>query len=169
MSWPANTRAERRVSRGRTNRRRRAQLSPQRRSSGPDGPAMVRNPAVTTAQMTSAMSEVDLCLEGGNGVVHRHRTFADLEEHRSSARGSRRPGLHIRHRPSRTDIAAINHRQERPRRPAVQSRTPQPGPGIDDRQSRVGLGRSHRPRRNQGRHPARLNEAVDVTPSRSRA
>ena len=45
----------------------------------------------------------------------------------------------------------------------------QPGPGIDDRQPRVGLGSSHRPRRNQGRHPARLNEAVDVTPSRSRA
>ena len=46
---------------------------------------------------------------------------------------------------------------------------PQPGPGIDDRQPRVGLGSPHRPRRNQGRHPARFDEAVDVTPSRSRA
>ena len=92
-----------------------------------------------------------------------------LQCRRSGARGRRRPGLHVRHRPSRTDIAAFDHRQKRPGRPAVQSRTPQPGPGIDDRQPRVGLGSSHRPRRNQGRHPARFDEAVDVTPSRSRA
>ena len=32
-----------------------------------------------------------------------------------------------------------------------------------------GLGSSHRPRRNQGRGPARFDEAVDVAPSRSRA
>ena len=43
------------------------------------------------------------------------------------------------------------------------------GPGVDDRQPRAGLGSTHRPRRNQGCHPARFDEAVDVTPSRSRA
>ena len=39
-------------------------------------------------------------------------------------------GLRIRHRPGRSDVAALDHRQERPRRPALQPRGPQPGPGI---------------------------------------
>ena len=34
------------------------------------------------------------------------------------------------HRAGRADVAALDHRQERPRRPAVQPRRAQPGPGA---------------------------------------
>ena len=46
-----------------------------------------------------------------------------LQCRRSGARGRRRPGLHVRHRAGRPDIAAIDHRQKRPGRPAVQPRS----------------------------------------------
>ena len=51
-------------------------------------------------------------------------------------------GLQVRGRAGRADLPTLHHRQERTRRPAVQSGATQPGPGTDDRQSRAGLGQS---------------------------
>ncbi len=67
------------------------------------------------------------------------------------AGGGRRAGLHVGDRAGGADVAALDHRQEQPRRPAVQPGAAQPGPGADDRQPRAGLGHPHRPGRDQGR------------------
>ena len=67
------------------------------------------------------------------------------------------------------DVASIDHRQERPRRSAVQSRAPQRRSGVDARQPGVGLGRTHRPRRDQGRGVAGFDEALDLPPGRAGA
>ena len=75
-------------------------------------------------------------------------------------------GLRLGHRPGRAGVAALDHRQERPGRPAVQPGTAQPGPGADDRQPGARLGRAHRPGRDQGRRAAGDDEAVDVAAGR---
>ena len=80
----------------------------------------------------------------------------------------RRAELPTRHRPGRPSLPALHHRQERPRRPAVQPRTTQPGPRTHARQPRTGLGRADRPRRDQRRRPTRDDETVHVAPSRGR-
>ena len=71
--------------------------------------------------------------------------------------------------PGRADVAAVDHRQERPGRPAVRPGAAQPGPGADDRQPGAGLGHPDRPGRDQGRRTARVDEAVDVAAGRGRA
>src|SRR6476660_1398489 len=87
----------------------------------------------------------------------------------SGACGCRRAGLRVGYWPGCTDLTAFDHRQEQSGRPAVQPRASQSGAGVDDRQSRAGLGCSDRPRRNQGCRAARLDEAIDCTPSRGGA
>ena len=82
--------------------------------------------------------------------------------------GGGRPGLPRGDRAGRADLAAVHHRQERPRRPAVRPREAQPGPGADDRQPGCGVGCAHRPRRDQGRLPARDDEALDGAAGRGR-
>ena len=77
-------------------------------------------------------------------------------------------GLHLGDRAGRADLAALDHRQEQARRPAVQPGAAQPGPRADDRQPGGGLGRPHRPRRDQGRGAARLDEAVHGAAGRGR-
>ena len=76
--------------------------------------------------------------------------------------GDRGAGLPLCGRAGRPDLAAFHHRQERARRLAVQSRATQQRPGNHDRQPGAGVGRPHRPSRDQGRRTARRHEAVDV-------
>ncbi len=90
-------------------------------------------------------------------VVDPVRAVVDVQDYRSRGRAGR------------ADLAALDHRQERPRRSAVQPRAAQPGPGADDRQPGAGLGRAHRPGRDQGRGAAGVDEAVDVAAGRGRA
>ena len=85
------------------------------------------------------------------------------------AGGGGRPGLRIGDWPGRPDVAALDHREEHARRPAVRPGATEPGSGADDRQPGCRLGRAHRPGRDQGRRPARVDEAVDVAPGRGRA
>ena len=81
----------------------------------------------------------------------------------------RRAELPVRRRAGRADVAAVDHRQERARRPAVQPGEAQPGPGAADRQPGAGLGHPHRPGRDQGRRAAGVDEAVDVAAGRGGA
>ena len=62
-------------------------------------------------------------------VIDPVRVVVDVQDYRAADRAGR------------ADLAALDHRQERPRRPAVQPRAAQPGPGADDRQPGAGLGR----------------------------
>ena len=70
----------------------------------------------------------------------------------------------------RADVAALDHRQERPRRPAVSNRE-RLNQGLelmlDSPVERLGHRRG--PGRDQGRRAARLDEAVDVPAGRGRA
>ena len=87
---------------------------------------------------------------------------------RSGAGHRQRAGLHVRGVPGRADVAAVGDRQERSGRPAEQPGAAESGPGVDDRQSGVGLGDPHRPGRDQGCRPAGGDEAVDVPAGRGR-
>ncbi len=92
--------------------------------------------------------------------------FRVIDPLRAVVRGA---GLRVRDRAGGADLAALDHRQERARRPVVQPRTAQPGPRGDARQPGRQLGHRDRPRGDQGRRPARDDEAVDVAAGRGRA
>ena len=81
----------------------------------------------------------------------------------------RRAELPVRRRAGGADVAAVDHRQERPRRPAVQPGEPQQGPGAAHRQPGAELGDPHRAGRDQGRGAAGDDEAVDVAAGRGGA
>ncbi len=108
---------------------------------------------------------------GGHHPGQRDRTGRRgrlLQGRRRAGGHHQRRGLPVRGVADGADLAAVDHRQERPRRSAVRPREAEPGPGADDRQPRHRLGRADRPRRDQGRLPARHDEAVHGPPGRGR-
>ena len=85
-----------------------------------------------------------------------------LPRHRSGARHCQRGELPLRRIPGRSDLSAIDHRQEPPRRSADQPGAAQSGTRADDRQPCARLGHPHRQGGDQRRRAARFDEAIHV-------